>query len=442
MTVETRSLILKAYAWLFLLSGAVFILLTGALSSGLDLAAAMLPLARPSPHATRTLWLGLTGSMMAMIAYLSLTLAADPRQVAAWRTLLLSKAVSTLLFLCFAALERNTLFLIGAFFDGGILVHLAWLSSGACVPADPLSPASGTVPDCVHEAWFLKANDPSSKDAVWLRYTLERSDSGLEGRVWYAVFDARERRVLSGSWTEPEACACHGLGLCRVGDQRLTRGSASADGPDASWRLSWKDRGVPAFDFVPSWLYAWGLAGTSYTSAVPAALFDGEVRVSGRTYAFRSAPGSVGHLWGRRKAHSWRWLHAAFPDRNGGVEAVFELLSAKGSLGPLVLPRVTRGFLWRKGRVHESSWLKPAGTEAQDHGWRFSLGFDGFSAQGSCAPALDLIAVFEYPDAHGGPLTCRNSKAGSVQLELRGLEGGLRLASSDSAAVEVVERAS
>ncbi|MBI5883148.1 MAG: hypothetical protein HZB91_08595 [Elusimicrobia bacterium] len=448
----SNRLLLQAYGWVFLSAGAVFLCLNGPFTAAFNSLAGPLPWAAPLPDAGRSLWLGLTGSMMAMIAYLSFILSTDPWQGAAWRALLLSKGVSSLLFLCFGLSERNLLFVIAALVDGGILLHLAWLSTAFSDLPDPWSPRSGLIPDCVHEAWFLKANDPASRDAFWLRYTLERSGNGVEGRLWYAVFDAKERKVASGTWTEPEAGACHGLAMggqavWRVGGSILSTASASARGPKAEWRLSWEPSDVPPFPFVPPWLYLWGLAGTVYTSPIPAAVFNGEVSVHGRTYRFSQALGSIGHLWGRRKAESWRWAHAVFLGKNGKVGSVFEILSARGRLGPFVLPPVTRAHLWRDGRHHASAW-QGCRTWAADKGWGFFVNFDGFSGQGVCVPDEGLTAEFDYHDPDGRTLSCRNSKVGSMWVDLSGTgdraagafeSTGSVLETKDSAAVETVE---
>lgn len=447
--MNTRT-ILKGYGWLFLAAGAVFVLLTGPFTALLNIAAGILPLSRPLPDGGRSLWLGLTGSMMGMISYLAFSLSADPRQGLAWRTLMLSKALSTLLFLCFSLVQGNALFVAAAVVDAAILVHLGFLSLGFADLADPWVSRMAEAPDCLHEAWFLKANDPSSRNAVWLRHAIERTALGARGRLWYAVFDAKERRVLTGRWDEPRveaafaapAPAPSGRLVCRMGDSVLATDSTSARGPDAEWRFSFRPSGgVPPFSFVPGWLHLWGLAGAAYAAPAPAAVFDGEIRVQGRTYRFSHAPGSCGHLWGRRKGESWRWAHAVFPGKDGGVEAVFEVLSARGRLGPLVLPRVTTAHCWRGGR-HLSCGLGKGGrTWEEGKGWGFSLDFGGVTASGTCVPDEGMTAEFEYEDGDGRVLKCRNSKVGSMRLELEAADGDkTSFATPDTAAVETVER--
>ncbi|MBI4676970.1 MAG: hypothetical protein HY748_05250 [Elusimicrobia bacterium] len=451
------SSILKGYGVLFLLAGAAFLFFPGLCMAVLSLGADWLPGARPLPDAGRTLWLGLAGSMMAMISYLAFALAADPRQQTAWRALLLSKAVSTGLFLLFVLADKNALFLVAAAVDGAILIHLAGLSLAFADLADPWSSRIAGLPDCLHEAWFLKANDPATRDAFWLRYTLERTDRGIEGGLWYAVFDVKERRVLSGRWSPPQAAAhsspmhenpsegpsAHAV--CGFADADLTRTSAMARSPDVDWRLSWRRAAIPPFSFVPTWLYLWGAAGTVYVAPAPAARFDGEIRVEGRTYRFAGAPGSVGHLWGRRKGEAWRWAHAVFQREDGAVEAVFEILSARGRLGPLVLPRVTSAHLWHDGRHHATAWPGAFGgnrTWARDRGWGFRFESRDLSAEGDCAPDEGMTAELEYGDQDGRVLRCRNSTVGALRLRLSRADGGAEAAfeTPDGAAVETVGR--
>ncbi|MBI5208545.1 MAG: hypothetical protein HY927_01065 [Elusimicrobia bacterium] len=458
--------ILKAYGWLFLAVGASFVALTGSVMGIVNLGAGLLPGARVLPGEGKTLWLGLTGSMMTMISYLSFSLASDPRQGHAWRALLLSKGVSTGLFLAFAVLERNPLFVLAAAVDGAILLHLGLLSRGFAGPPDLWSPRTGESPDCLHEAWFIKANDPKTRDALWLRYTLERRPTGLEGGLWYAVFDARERKTVCGRWTAAgPGVFGGGETVCRIAQGVLRRDGADCDGDEVSWRLRWSKPEAPPFRFVPDALHLWGLAGTVYASALPLACFDGEIRVGDRAYGFTRAPGSVGHLWGRRKAECWRWAHAVMDDPSGdGLSqggqavagagrsplagdgtAVFEILSARGRLGPLVLPRVTVAHLWRKGRHHASVGLTMGlrnATWPTGGGWGFRVDFGDFVAEGGCAPAPGMTAAFDYDDADGRVLRCANSKVGSLRLRLSSKDGGATedLGTSDAAAVESVER--
>lgn len=424
--MSQHSRVLRFYAWLFGAAGAAFVLAPGLVTDAVNLLAAPAG-ARPLPGAERTLWLGLAGAMMAMICLLASTLAGDRRQRAAWDALLLSKAASTGLFAAFACVERNALFLVGALVDGAIFLHLFVLRLSAGEPADPWLPQPAG-----YEVYFLKLNDPATRDALWLRYT---RGPGPGGAGWWVHFDAARRRVRQGRW---EAPAEAGPGeLLRVGSARLRRDGARGEGAGARWELAWEDGGAPPFVFVPEFLYRLGLAPTAYAAPLPLGRFRGEFRHDDAALRFTDAPGSAGHLWGRRMGEGWRWAHAVFPAADGGPPTVLELLSARARLGPLRLPAVTIAHLWHGGRHYRTALGATAATAA---GWSFSADFGELRAEGEFVPPPELTARLVYEDAGGGRLECANSKTAAARLILSRRDGraAAELSVSDTAAVETV----
>ncbi|MFH2202457.1 MAG: hypothetical protein ABIJ96_05050 [Elusimicrobiota bacterium] len=438
-----RTAMLRAYGWLFLASGAVFLVRPALLTEALGMLAAHLPGARPPAGAAPSLWLGLTGSMMAMISLLAFALARDPGQAIAWDALLLSKGCSTLLFALFALTERNAVFLLGSAVDGPIFLHLLYLRVRAderCgeVAADPWRSRFARLTPCGYEVWFIKLNDPRSRDALWLRYALRRTPEKAEGSCWYVLFDAENRRLEQGRWEGALAPAAAGE-LCRIGRSVLRRDGARAAGPDASWDIAWEPGAPPPFSFVPDILYRLGVAGTLYGTPLPSGKFRGEACIAGRKFALADAVGGVGHLWGRRMGDNWRWAHAVFP----AEAAVFEILSAQGKAGGLRTPRWTAAHLWYQGKHYRSAGLCRGffnSTAEEGRGWTFSADFADFRVEGECCCAPDMVAALEYADVDGRRLVCRNSKTGSLRLSIIGRDGRTlgRLATNDTAAVETV----
>ncbi|MBI4249337.1 MAG: hypothetical protein HY611_07525 [Elusimicrobia bacterium] len=441
---------LRAYGWVFLTAGAVFMLFPEPLLQRLYDLAFWLPGARPFGEGSRSLWLCMAGAMMAMIAYLAFALSRDPEQYSAWNTLLLAKAVSTAFFTIFAATERNSLFLIGSAVDGPILSHL-WmlrLRQAKAEIGDPgeawRSRAAGRNP-CRHEVWFVKINDPVTRNALWVRYTIDGDQPTLKTALWYSIFDSERQEVLSGRWEEPEGNIELGgkKAVCRFGDSVLERGSARARGPKASWDLSWEDGRSPPFRFVPEALVAAGLAGVVYDSVLSSARFRGEFRLGDRLYSFAGAAGSVGHLWGGRMGDNWRWAHAVFPAASEGKTAVFEILSARSRLGPFTGPRCTAAHLWFEGKHYVSIGLSAARRNAVfggPAGWGFRVHFGKMIAEGRCRPQEVMTADIPYAGTDGAKLNCSNCTAGELRLSLRTLEGGFiaEFGTRDSAAVETV----
>lgn len=442
-----RERYLRAYGWIFAATGLVFVLGPGPLGGVLNLLEARLPSSAPLPHAPRTFWLVLTGSMMAMLAYLSFAAARDPRRREALDALLLSKGMSTALFVLYAAWDNNAAFLVGAVVDGAILAHLAVLRRGlpAAAVGELLSPRffPGRAP--FHEAWFAKINDPKTGDALWLRYTLTSGRAGGVASLWYALFDQAGGKVRRGRADSPLDAAELGLGArhVRIKDGWLAGDRLRGRLAVASWDLEWEALAAPPFRFVPPSLSLTGLACAEYRTPVPLARFRGKAVVDGREFRVDDARGSIGHLWGRRLADEWRWAHAVLDA--GGEPAVFEILSSRLRLGPWRTPWLTTANLWRGGSHLQSAGLRVAfgnSSELVGGGWAFRVAFPGFKVEGECAQDAQLTAEIVYDGPCGERRLCRNSKTGSMRLRLRA-DGGLAetLSTENAAAVEFVESA-
>jgi hypothetical protein len=429
-----RALVSKTfylYGWVFALAGVGFVVLTGLVTWGLNLAAVLLPGGAEVPAGPVTLWLGLTGSLMAVLTLLAFSLARDPEQDLGWTTIIVSKFVSSSLFALFALTQRNTGFLLAAAVDGAIGLHLVWLRGHwararhyGFAPRFPLRSAP------FYEVWFAKANDPKTRGAVWVRYTLEKGARGDVAACWYVLFDAVNKKTHHGKWERPLAELSWGedspfrLDLSLIEPGRLLGATEGV-----SWELRWTRTPSPAFSFVPPILS--GLLPSGYAAPVSAAKFSGAIKAGGATLELKDAPGSIGHLWGPRMAESWRWAHAIFDDGS-----VFEILTARVKIGPFRSPELTTAHLWRGGRHYESVALTAAlRNESRRDGerWSFRVFFDGLTVSGECAPALSIDLPYSSPD--GRTLVCRNSKTGAMKLSGE----GWTLETKDQAAVEFAQ---
>ncbi len=371
-----------------------------------------------------SLWLGLTGSLMAVIAWLSYRLSQDPEQPAAWEGLLLSKAASASLFLAFAARARQPLFAGAAGVDAFILGHLAWMRR-RLEEAPGLAPRLAAPRGVFHEAWFARFNDPSSGRAAWIRYATSHESS--ETRL--TLYDPADGRVVTRR-APARAALFQGPTLSLDGSElSCERLRGAADG--ASWDVAWSPGRCPPAPVVPAWVRALGLSRSGYDDAAPAARFSGRVVLDGEAWEFEQAPGCLGHVWGERYGQGWWWAHAAFPEQ----DAVLELLSAGGRLGA----RLTSAALWRGGRLLLSSGplsLVRNASRREGDRWIFRAHFPGVTAQGECTLGPEARVVYEEPPERR--LLCRNSKISALSARLRGAGAELRL-STTAAAVEFVE---
>lgn len=416
--------ILRAYGWVFLVTGAVFMAAPAVLSDLLSL-----------PNGGRGLWLGLAGSLMAVLSLLSFQIAADPLPASRWNLLLLSKAVSSLLFAAFALVDRRPAFLIGTVVDSAIFLHLAFIRAGLNFP---YRSRAGAGP--FQEAWFVMVFDRASRKGFWARYALARGAGESRARCRAVLFDQAAGRVGSELCDLPHSELESGeTTVYRLGDWTLSRGRAA--GP--SCRLSWPDAEVGALGFAPPSLAGAGLLNAGYEAVEGLVRVTGEARVDGLSARFEGAPGGVGHLWSPRGARGWRWARAVFERPEGTT--VFEILTSDAPLfGRWSVP-LTGARLVHEGRslgaVGALASLR-ARSELRDGVWSFRVDFGGVLAEGECRLDEGLVAEFPY-DAPGGSGHCRTSMTGSLSLTLR--EGGFILAelkNDDGAIVEIARPAS
>lgn len=409
---------MRAYGWVFLGTGVVFVAAPAGLSRLLGL-----------PNGGPGLWLGLAGSLMAVISLLSFQIAADPFLDSRWDLLLLSKAVSSVLFAAFAAADRDAAFLVGTAVDSAIFVHLAFLRAGLVRPYHPRAAGGARLSQ---EAWFVMATDPSARRGFWARYAVSRG--GAQCRA--VLFDKTAGRVALETWERPAAEVESGPATAyRLGSFSLARGRAA--GP--SWDLSWPEAEAGTMAFAPPFLAGAGLVRAGYESAEGLVRASGEARVGGLSARFERAPAGVGHLWSPGGARSWRWARAVFARPDG--DAVFELLTADAPLlGPLSVP-LTAARLVHQGRDLASAGLLAslsARSELRGGAWSFRVRFGGVVVEGECRLDESLRAEFPY-DSPSGPGVCRTSMTGAMRLTVR--EGGFLLAELDSPEGAIVELA-
>lgn len=406
---------MRAYGWVFLATGVVFVAAAVPLTALLGL-----------PNGGMGLWLGLAGSLMAVISLLSFQIAEDPFLDSRWNLLLLSKAVSSLLFAAFAVLSHNAAFLVGTVVDSAILLHLAFLRSGVSFPYRSRAGAGLS-----QEAWFVMVYDPARQRGFWARYAQTRGRAECRA----VLFDKAAGRVAAERWELPLAELENGPSTAyRLRDFRLARGGAVGPG----WALSWPKNEVGTMGFVPPLLAGAGLVRAGYEAVEGLVRVSGDANVDGLNASFERAAGGVGHLWSPREARSWRWARAVF-ERPGGT-TVFELLTADAPLlGRLSVP-MTAARLVYEGRdlaaVGVIASLR-ARSELNNGTWSFRVHFGGVVAEGECRIDESLTAQFPY-DAPGGAGTCRTSMTGALRLTLR--EGGFNLAeleTPDNAIVEI-----
>ncbi|MFI5363859.1 MAG: hypothetical protein ACHQ49_18000 [Elusimicrobiota bacterium] len=421
---------LLAYAWVFLVCGLLFVFQERAVLDWMAWGGAWAGLAPLTPTGP-CLWLGLAGSSMTVIAWLSYRLSRDPGLDAAWEALLLSKAVSSSLFLLFAWRARSGLFAASAAVDGIIFLHLLFLRR-SLAGAPGLEPRLAGKVRSFYEVWFARANDRATGRALWVRYELVGREAGVEACCAAVFFDPASGRAVERRWTGRGQVPGPGE-YFRLGDSVAAPGSLRGRGADSSWDLAWKDGRCAPAAVVPAWLRAVGFSRSGYDDAAPDARFAGEASLDGAKWDFSKAEGCVGHVWGTRYGPGWWWAHAVF-DADHASPTVLELLSAPGPLGT----RVTSACLWISGCLYESTGpisLFRNSSRREGDRWLFRARFGTITVEGDCV--LGLAASLEYTGPDDRKLICRNSKVSRMRISIS--DKARRELVTDAAAVEFVE---
>lgn len=248
------------------------------------------------------------------------------------------------------------------------------------------------------DATYLKANDPITKRALWIR------EQRIGLRVWrWAV-------LTDPTWEAPKVW---------TPECDLTEG------------LRWDDPG-PALRLLPAWMY-WMPFTPKYESPHWNGRISGELQIPNEaSWDVAHWPAQQGHLWGRRMSREWAWAHG-----NCFVEdptAAFEILTSGGRT-VLGLRSQALNFTantmrtWRCTR-HE---ITPTCWD-----WEFAHGDIQISGcfQLGFAPMVRIV----YPTPNGDTRTCHNTKVGSgVIAVVRANQPLAQLTARDTLAWEWVD---
>lgn len=300
------------------------------------------------------------------------------------------------------------------------------------------------------ESWFLKANAPDGRRALWVRCTIFACPPlPPVAEAWAIAFDVHRGHVAikstvgfdSGRFAkdaldvEVDGCA---LSLQRArGALSSGRGSLAWDlaiGPPLASpivhlpsRVMYRD-GVP-----PSSKIVTPLSDGRCTGAVRVDRAGGDVE----TWDVEQWPAMVGHNWGRGNAELYAWTHCNLFDVEG---LVFEAMSARVRVGPLLSPMTSAAYVRWRGK----SWdLSRLGALTNNRGsislrrWEMTGEDRGLHVTCDVAAETDNLVGLHYPNPSGPTTYCLNTKLARARLELRFPDGETITASSRAAALEI-----
>ncbi len=309
------------------------------------------------------------------------------------------------------------------------------------------------------ESWFLRANHPAKRKALWLKATLSVPDVGEPvAEAWFVWFDPDNGQRRAGRATvslgdrplavdvlEIEVAGCH-LRLERGGG--AGRGELSSGEGNLRWDLRWQaatgDLGRAMYVQSHPWLLEGPIPKSKTVTPLPALLASGEVHVDGKRHAIDGWIGSLGHNWGKDQPWALAWAQCVFPDADGGPLCFVEGFSAKLKMGPIITPWIS-ALIVRRG---EREWrfdklvdLWRQDSRIDDLGWVLKIrGGDGEAMMTLRARPEDVVCL-SYPNPDGAKACCLNSKLASAVLRVNPTnEEGFACQTEHGAALEFQRR--
>lgn len=325
---------------------------------------------------------------------------------------------------------------------------------------DPLATRDGAnavrfVPGIAHghyESFFHRANHPTRRLALWIRYTVfcprDRPQEAV-GERWAIYFDGETGRIVAAKDVVPMAqCAFVSIasGL-RVGDATLTDDALSghASGPDGTlrWDLRVLHRdggGERPLWLLPRNLYDGGFPKAKSLVPAPHTSYTGELTVGDTTVPIDGWVGSQNHNWGLRHTDHYAWGQVAGFDDH--PDAFLELSTARVRIGPFWTPFMTLVVL-RLG--DEQFDLNGLGRALRAKGrfeyftWEFATRSAAVRLSGRIHAPREAFVALRYDNPPGGHKTCLNSKLAACELTLeRDGQPTLHLRTEHRAAFEIL----
>lgn len=287
------------------------------------------------------------------------------------------------------------------------------------------------------ESWFLRANDPRSKRALWLKLTVCAPFEGpIVAETWFIWFDGERNQTLAHRGTHPWGDA-HvdttptGLRAAvagwayELGPVGAASGKATVKGTPVEFTLGWAEEPGAWAKFLSLARHRGMREGPvprfKLNTPHPALRLSGTVRLGGEAVELSGWLGSQGHNWGNEHAVEYAWGQCLFPADEKGPDTFVEGGAGRFRIGGRVMPRIA-ALVVRRGddEYHFDRVRDLRHHESIASGQRWTLRIWG--REGEARLRVDAtgrpMVCLGYPNPPGHLSYCFNSKLAEALLEV------------------------
>ncbi len=274
-----------------------------------------------------------------------------------------------------------------------------------------------------YESRFIRANAPDAARAVWLRETLLLPvDGEPSAEVWVMVFDPSGHRALKRSFPIEAAEFGYEDWSAKIATTSLddTAAYGSVAGA-ARWDIGITPGAEDRVRLLTDRAYQGRFPAAKTEVRHPLARFDGRLELENKVIDIEGWTGSVNHNWGAR--HTPAYAFGQVCGFDDAPNSTLEIVTARGTLGSMLLPGVTL-FVFRHAGTEFAvrSLVGSLKTHARyaPFTWTFGARAGEQMIQGEIiAEPADVIGL-TYADTQGGTKYCYNSGIAKCRIQLAG----------------------
>lgn len=312
------------------------------------------------------------------------------------------------------------------------------------------------------ESWFLEANEPGGRRALWLKTTVfarppsaDRRDAPVPpmAEAWAIAFD-RESGHVATKTVVPLGAARFARGTfdvsvdgCELSLGRA-RGGLATGGRRLGWDLAVGPERAAAIVHLPkASLYEGPFPSSKLVTPLADACVSGAVQVTRgdgsepEEWNVAEWPAMMGHNWGKSHARLYAWVHCnSWEDAD---DLTFEAVSARVRMGPVLSPMATAVFVRWKGRRWDLNARELLGRNRGSismRRWEATTAGQGIEVRAELSGETDDFVGLHYPNPSGAMTYCLNTKLARASLELRIPGEAPLVATSRAGALEIGTR--